>query len=187
MRLPHLPARALTFQRHGLCPTRQLLRVYLQKELQAQLPQAITKGTVDPIGIIPQHRRSRHLIHNGVPNQLQGNFRFRRESYFCRHARRPAALPVLRPLFRQIQTGADGHRHLAVRHRELYVHLAIGRLALGPAILMRHPHRMLSLFEPAGFIDNPTPQRFQVRRDYLTKGYLLGYYTTTAGVVALSG
>jgi hypothetical protein len=29
---------------------------------------------------------------------------------------------------------------------------------------------MLSLFEPAGFIDNPSPQRFQVRRDYLTNG-----------------
>ncbi len=32
---------------------------------------------------------------------------------------------------------------------------------------MGYPHRMLSLFEPAGFIDNPGPQRFQMCGNYL--------------------
>ena len=61
---------------------------------------------------------------------------------------------IARPIFGEVQRHAERPRPLLRPQHGSDRHLAIGHLADGPAILTRHPDRVLALFEPARVVDD---------------------------------
>lgn len=86
--------------------------------------------------------------------QCQGQCGLGLKDDLCRDMRPATALGVLRPFFRQIQTGRDGSRQRAFGIGAIDRDLAIRHFAQRARILAFDAHRMLALFGKAGVVKN---------------------------------
>src|SRR5271166_2728665 len=62
-----------------------------------------------------------------------------------------------------VESPAHRRCHETVTDHQFNAYLTIGLLTDSPAILMSDSYRILALFEPAGFVDNPGLNGFEVR------------------------
>jgi hypothetical protein len=85
----------------------------------------------------------------------QRDFGLGGELHLRRHAGCLAPLGVGRPFLRQVQLIGHGQAGLFIGHRDAHRHLAVVLLAQYPAVLPRHPHRVLALLRKARVVDDP--------------------------------
>jgi hypothetical protein len=94
----------------------------------------------------------------------------------ARNPRFLAAFAIRGPFLRQIKTPCDGKTGMMIGDRERYRCLAVGLFTQLPAILMRHPNRMLPLLRYGCVVDDPCCNRLlpRQRRQYQLKRFLAG-------------
>ena len=123
--------------------------------LQAQLGEAGAELRVVPITGIGQHHAQRDPLLESLPNLLQRNFRLGLKFHALRNADLPAALGILTPHLRQVQSPRDRQARVPRAHRQTHGHLAVILFAYLTAVLPSHSHGMLSLLGKTRIIHNP--------------------------------